>query len=69
MHHREFDSVPLTINEIEKMVKDKRAIYDLKVDKRVNKIGNGSYLQKFELTKLPNYIQKNKKNYIDWIED
>ncbi len=69
LHHREFDAVPLTINEIEKMVKDKRAIYDLKVDKRVNKIGNGSYLQKFEFTKLPNYIQKNKKNYIDWIED
>ena len=34
LHHREFDENPISINMINKIVKDKRAIYDLKVDKK-----------------------------------
>ena len=41
LHHKEFDDVPLSIKEIDQLVQNKKAIYDLKVDKRVNKIGNG----------------------------
>ena len=62
LHHREFDQQPLSVEEIDKIIKNKQAIYDLKVDKTVNKIGNGSILQKFEMSKLPNYIQINKDN-------
>ena len=40
-------------DEIENIIKKKQAIYDLTADKRVNKIGNGSKLEKFELKKLP----------------
>ena len=68
LHHREFDEKPLSIEEIEKIIKNKQAIYDLKVDKTVNKIGNGSILQKFEINKLPNYIQINKNNLKEWID-
>ena len=62
LHHREFDENPLSLDEIEKIIKNKQAIYDLKVDKTVNKIGNGSILEKFEINKLPNYIQTNQNN-------
>ena len=68
LHHKEFDDVPLSVQEIDKLVQSKRAIYDLKVDKRVNKIGNGSILKKFEINKLPNYIQANQNNLKDWID-
>ena len=68
LHHREFDEQPLSVEEIEKIIKNKQAIYDLKVDKTVNKIGNGSKLEKFEINKLPNYIQINKNNLKDWID-
>ena len=68
MHHREFDLKPLTTKEIEKIINDKKAIYDLKVDKRVNKIGDGSKLEKFELNKLPIHIQKNYNAYKEWID-
>ena len=66
LHHREFDEQQLSVGEIEKIIKNKQAIYDLKVDKTVNKIGNGSRLEKFEINKLPNYIQINKNNLKDW---
>ena len=68
LHHREFDLEPLTTEQIEKIIKNKKAIYDLKVDKRINKIGNGSNLEKFKLTKLPVCIQENRNKYKDWID-
>ena len=68
LHHREFDERPLSVGEIDKIIKNKQAIYDLKVDKTVNKIGNGSILVKFELNKLPNYIQINQKNLKEWMD-
>ena len=68
LHHLEFDLEPLTINQIDKIIKNKQAIYDLKVDKRINKIGTGAKLEKFEFNKLPIYIQKNKNNFKEWID-
>ena len=68
LHHKEFDEVPLSIKEIDQLVQSKKAIYDLKVDKRVNKIGNGVALEKFEISKLPNHIISNQKKFKDWID-
>ena len=68
LHHREFDENPLSVDQIDNIIKKKQAIYDLKVDKTVNKIGNGSKLEKFEINKLPNYIQVNQNNLKDWID-
>ena len=68
LHHREFDEHPLSVEEIDKIIKDKQAIYDLKVDKTVNKIGKGNTLKKFEIGKLPNYIQTNRDNFKEWID-
>ena len=36
--------------------------------KRVNKIGNGAKLEKFEFEKLPKYIQENKKKFERWLD-
>ena len=68
LHHREFDLNPLSVEQINEIIKNKQAIYDLKVDKTVNKIGNGSILEKFEFNKLPEYIVTNKDKFLDWID-
>ena len=68
LHHVEFDEQPLSVQEIDEIIKNKQAIYNLKVDKTVNKIGNGSILENFELNKLPEYIVKNKNKFLDWID-
>ncbi len=68
LHHREFDINPLKTEEIKNIIENKQAIYDLKVDKRVNKIGNGSKLENYPIDKLPNYLQNNKKKYEEWID-
>jgi len=68
LHHREFDVNPLTVNQIDEIIKSKKAIYNLNVDKSVNKFESGNKLEKFEFDKLPIYIQKNKDNFNDWMD-
>jgi beta-1,4-mannosyl-glycoprotein beta-1,4-N-acetylglucosaminyltransferase len=69
LHHREFDLNPLSVKEIDEIIKKKKAVYDLKVDKKVDKIGGtGVKLIKHNLKKLPKYLQKNINKYKKWID-
>lgn len=68
LHHREFDEQSLSVEQIQNIIENKKAIYDLKVDKRANKIGDGSKLVKIKFEKLPIYIQQNKHNYMKWLD-
>ncbi len=68
LHHREFDESPISKEEIDKIMIKKQAIYNLKADKKINKIGEGSKLEKYSLEKLPKFLQKNLTNYQKWID-
>jgi beta-1,4-mannosyl-glycoprotein beta-1,4-N-acetylglucosaminyltransferase len=68
LHHWEFDENPLTTDQIEETIKNKQAIYDLTLDKRLNKIGSGNKLIKYEFEKLPEYLKKNKNKYKQWLD-
>ena len=68
LHHREFDENPLSKNQISEIIKKKQAIYDLKVEKKINKIGNGSQLIKYPTKKLPLYLQNNLYLYNKWLD-
>ena len=47
---------------------NKQAIYDLSVDKTVNKIGIGNKLEKYNLDNLPEIIKLNLKKYKKWLD-
>jgi beta-1,4-mannosyl-glycoprotein beta-1,4-N-acetylglucosaminyltransferase len=68
LHHREFEINPLSTKEIENLIKSKKAIYDLTIDKRDQKIGDGNKLEKYDLKKLPLYINNNLEKFKDWID-
>ena len=68
LHHQEFDEKPLTVDEINDIIKNKQAIYDLTLDKRINKIGTGSKLEKFDFNKLPKYLIDNKEKFLQWLD-
>jgi len=67
LHHREFDLNPLSTSEIEELIKNKKAIYDLSADKRSQKFGNRIELENYDIKKLPNYIYKNLDKFKNWI--
>ncbi|MDA9753482.1 hypothetical protein N9U93_03120 [Candidatus Pelagibacter sp.] len=68
LHHREFDVNPLSAAQIEKIINEKKAIYDLTVDKKIKKIGNGNKLEKCDLKKLPSYIIHNLEKFRMWLD-
>ena len=68
LHHAEFDVNPISKDEIEQVMKNKKAIYDLNVDKKVKKFGGGKQLEKYSIDKLPKFLQNNLIKYKDWID-
>ena len=67
LHHIEFDKAEIDENDIQKLINDKQAVYNLAVDQRGNKVGNGTILENFDNKKLPLYIQNNIEKYRDWL--
>jgi len=67
-HHLEFKESGLKIEDIQKMVANKRAIYDYNADMRSSKWSGRERLIKCDLSELPEYLIKNKKKYSLWLE-
>ena len=63
----EFDKNPLTIDKINEIIKNKKAIYDLTADKRQDKF-EGSKLENYPLDKLPKFLIDNLNNYKQWMD-
>ena len=68
LHHREFELSNINLNDIREIIKNKYAIYDLNVDQRNNKIGNGKKLVNLADKNLPNYIIENKQKFSMWFD-
>ena len=68
LHHREFDIESIDVEKIDRMIKEKKTVYNLKVDMRTSKFNQGQNLTKVNLNLLPSYIQNNTDKYKMWLE-
>ena len=68
LHHREYDIEPMGIEKIDQMIKEKKTVYDLKVDMRSSKFSKGQDLTKINLSQLPDHIQNNLDKYKLWLD-
>ena len=68
LHHIEFDENPLSVEKIDKIIKEKKTIYDLKVDKSISKFNKGQKLTAIDLKLLPTYIQNNVGKFKLWLD-
>jgi len=66
-HHREFEVNPVNAEKIKEIIKERKAIYNLGVDKRKNKFDLSQKLTVTDIAELPSYIVKNIEKYKDWI--
>ena len=69
LHHREYDLNPVGVKNIKEMIINKKTIYNLEVDSKLNKFDDGNKLEKIDINLLPNYILKNKNKFSEWIEE
>ena len=68
LHHVEYDLNPISVKSIGTIIKNKKAIYDLNLDQRINnRFSTGSKLKKFKFNQLPDYIKKNKVRFKKWL--
>ena len=69
LHHQDFEESGLSFQKIEEMVKNKKILYDLSVDRRGYKWEGIKTLKKVNLSEMPEYLSKNKEKYLNWIEN
>ena len=67
-HHYEYEESGLKINDIKKMITEKRSIYDHNVDQKGFKWSGKSILKKIKNDELPGYINNNLEKYKDWLD-
>ena len=70
LHHHDYETEELGTEKIDSLIKNNSTIYDMFADKTSDKYGDNSRRQliKFEINKLPLYIQKNLNKLVEWID-
>ena len=68
MHHLEFEYSGLTIKDMEKMVSEKKILYDHTVAQEDKKYTGNLTLDKVSTEILPSYIKENLSLYKEWID-
>ena len=67
-HHYEFEQSGLGLKDIEKLILEKRVMYDHTVDQRGYKWSGKSILKSIEISSLPEHIYKNPAKFSEWID-
>tara|TARA_A100001388_G_C28542635_1_gene390992 strand:- start:267 stop:596 length:330 start_codon:yes stop_codon:yes gene_type:complete len=67
-HHYEFEQSGLKIEDIKKLINEKRVMYDHNVDQKGYKWSGKSILKKINLDLLPKYIGENTQKFEKWLD-
>ena len=67
-HHYEYEESGLNIENLRQLIKQKRVMYDHKIDQRGYKWAGKSILKNIDLNFLPKHISSNLNKYSDWLD-
>ena len=67
-HHYEYEESGLSIDNLKKMIAEKRVMYDHNVDQKGYKWSGKSILKNLNVELLPEYISSNLDKYSDWLD-
>jgi beta-1,4-mannosyl-glycoprotein beta-1,4-N-acetylglucosaminyltransferase len=67
-HHYEYEESGLKLNDLKKLISEKRVMYDHNVDQRGYKWSGKSILKTIDTKYLPSYISSNIIKYRDWLD-
>ena len=68
LHHVDYEQSGLTLDDLKKLIREKKVMYDHSIDKRGNKWREGKKLKKSQLKEMPEYVIKNISKYKKWID-
>ena len=67
-HHYDYEESKLELKDLKKLIKEKRIMYDHKVDQKGYKWAGQSFLKKINNSELPDYVRLNQEKFIDWLD-
>ena len=67
-HHYEFEESGLKIDDIKKLIHEKRVMYDHSIDQKGHKWSGVSTLTRIPSELLPSYLNSNLSKYKDWLD-
>tara|TARA_B100001248_G_scaffold253200_1_gene230153 strand:+ start:157 stop:1026 length:870 start_codon:yes stop_codon:yes gene_type:complete len=67
-HHYEFEQSGLKLNDIRKLIKEKRVMYDHNIDQRGYKWSGKAILKNIDIKLLPSYITENVEKFKEWLD-
>ena len=67
-NHQDMRLKKIQIDDLKKLIAEKRVMYDHNVDQKKYKWSGNASLKKIEMSLLPEYIRLNLKNYEDWLD-
>ena len=68
LHHQEFEYSGLNIEDIKKIMNEKKILYDHGLDRTKDKLLSSKKLKKVSLLEMPNYLNENQKKYGQWLD-
>ena len=68
VHYPDFEKSGLKLEDLRKLMNEKRVMYDHTIDKKKHKWGKGKKLQTIEMKKMPKYIFENIEKYKPWLD-
>ncbi len=68
LHHLEYEESKLSVDDMKKIVKDKKVLYDHASDKRGSKWNSSISLEKIPDNELPEYLITHKSKYKEWLD-
>ena len=67
-HHYDYEESKLKVEDLRKLIKEKKVMYDHNVDRKGYKWSGKSNLQTLPISELPEYIIENKQNLQKWLD-
>ena len=68
LHHLEYEESGLGVEDVKKIVSEKKVFYDHSADKKSKKWKVATKLIKEDYKSLPDYISLNKSKFKDWLD-
>tara|TARA_B100000029_G_scaffold80140_1_gene71538 strand:+ start:1322 stop:2215 length:894 start_codon:yes stop_codon:yes gene_type:complete len=67
-HHQDYENSGIKLENIKEMIKNKKILYDLGVDRRDYKWSGKKTLSRVDLSEMPDYLKSNYKKYNNWLD-
>tara|TARA_B100001059_G_C17774367_1_gene550351 strand:+ start:618 stop:1016 length:399 start_codon:yes stop_codon:yes gene_type:complete len=68
LHHLEYEESGMNVEDIKKNILERNVFYNHFADKKSNKLGYKTKLEKIDFDMLPDFIKINKEKFKQWID-